>query len=709
VSGGDAPVELVFLWHHHQPDYRSARDRRAMLPWVRLHATKDYLDMALRLERHPAIHATFNFVPSLLDQIEDAAGGGPDALFDLLRRPVATLSVEERERIADRCVPAPRHAYERWPEYRRLSEKLRVVRARASDGELLAVEVYFLLAWLDPMFHSAAEPALALAAAPRFTEAHRDALLKCHDRLLGEVIPAYRKRAEAGQVELTESPYYHPILPLLVDTRSARRARPDLVLPFEPLAVPEDAAHHLESALARHARAFGTRPQGIWPPEGSVSPEVVELAARAGVKWLATDEGVLWHSLPVDGRRREVLYRPWKLATPAGEMVLFFRDHELSDRIGFVYHHWRTEEAVSDFIERVRRIGRDHRSAGPPVVSVILDGENCWEYYPEDGGPFLEQLYTALEGASDIRTRTPSEVIAEGRSLPTLPQLHTGSWINSDFRIWIGHPEKNRAWDLLARARRALTEHGIGPNQAAEAWESLYAAEGSDWFWWFGDDHYTADKAVFDQLFRSHLQSAYERAGITAPGWLQVPIARSRAPHEERSQPVGFIRPTLDGKRTGFYEWDAAGHYRLGAGGGSMHRDAGIGSDLYFGFDTERFYVRLDFAAEEPAGASFDLVLEFLTPEPLRVRVTGLDVGERPVLWEAPNAAGQPVPGARCQIGRLLELALPFASLGLKAGDQVELLGMLFREGAPAETIPADDLVRFSVPDASFEAAMWSA
>ncbi|MBI5709361.1 MAG: glycoside hydrolase [Candidatus Eisenbacteria bacterium] len=706
------PVELLFLWHHHQPDYRSPREGRALLPWVRLHATKDYLDMALHLERHPGVHATFNFVPSLLDQLDAAAAGAPDALFDLLARPVDSLTAEEREQVTARCAVAPRHAFDRWPRYRALT--LRIARSRGAgingptSDEVLAVECWFLLAWLDPMLFGEPEAERALATGGDFLEEHRDGLLALCRRLVARVVPAYRALSERGQVELSESAYYHPILPLLVDLRAARRARPELALPTEPFAAPEDAARQVERAFRRHAQAFGRPPAGMWPAEGSVSPEVAEIAARAGARWLATDEGVLWNSLPPGARRREAVYRPWRYATPAGDVTLFFRDRELSDRIGFVYHHWDTGEAVADFLGRVRRIGREWTGGGVPLVSVILDGENCWENYPGDGSSFLEELYAALEAAPDIRTRTPAEVLAAGAPAETLPELHSGSWIDADFHIWIGHPEKNRAWDLLARARRALVEAGRGPEGSPAAWEALFAAEGSDWFWWFGDDHYTADKAVFDRIFREHLQGVYEHAGLPVPPWLQVAVARFAGRPDVVTQPLGLVRATLDGRPTHFYEWYAAGRHQLGAGGGSMHRGAGLGRDLYFGFDLERFCLRLDFAANAPPGGTYDLLLEFLAPRAARVTVRGLEPGERPVL--RPAAAGEePVPGARCVIGTVLELGIPFASLGLTAGDSVDLLVQLMQDGAPVESLPAADLVRFVVPDERYETAMWSA
>jgi hypothetical protein len=450
----------------------------------------------------------------------------------------------------------------------------------------------------------------------------------------------------------------------------------------------------------------------MWPAEGGVSPEAAGIFARAGVRWIATDEAVLWGSLEPGSPRRS-LYRPWRFETPGGPIALFFRDHELSDRIGFVYQHWRAEDAVADLLGRVRRIGREHTGGEVPVVSVILDGENCWEHYPDDGGPFLEALYTALAADSEIRTRMPSEVLVDHPDAPWLTRLHTGSWINGDFRIWIGHPEKNRAWELVARARRALVgaahSGGASATELAAAWESLYAAEGSDWFWWLGDDHYTPDKALFDRLFREHLQGVYERAKLPIPGWLSVPVAplgRRRATADVA--PLALIRPVLDGRQTNFYEWHGAGRHKLGAGGGSMHRDAGVARELFFGFDLERLYLRLDFA-DGPPGDDRELVLELLAPRNARVVVRGLSAGERAVEWLDGTAARAVVPGASCRIGAVLELGIPFGSLSLVAGDAVELLVHVTASGQVGETIPGDDLVRFAVPDATFDSAMWSA
>jgi alpha-amylase/alpha-mannosidase (GH57 family) len=717
-----APVDLILLWHHHQPDYRSAVDGRSALPWVRLHASKDYLDMARHLERHPGIRATFNFVPSLLDQLDAVVAGEPDELFDLLGRPVASLAPDARRTIARRSAQAPPHALERWPAYRVLRDKAsRSPTASHGDArgtgpgpgpaldepELLALEIWFLLAWLDPMFHEAPEAARALADHGRWTESHRDDLLALHRRLASGVIPAYRALADRGQIELSASPYHHPILPLIADLASARRARPDLVLPAERLMAPEDARWHIERGLERHAAAFGARPVGMWPSEGSVSPEAVALAAAAGVRWLASDEGVLWASLPEAERRPGAHYQPWSCGAQGTEVALLFRDRELSDRIGFVYQRWGAEAAAADFIARLRRIGREHRGPSPALVSVILDGENCWEQYPDDGGPFLEALYGALAAAPDIRTRTPSEVLAERGPPSRLERLHSGSWIDADFHIWIGHPEKNRAWDLLIRARRALTEAGADPGGAPEAWNALYRAEGSDWFWWFGDDHHTTDRRTFDRLFRDLLVAAHRRAGLAPPAALRLPIVRDRSGTRTARAPIGFVSPVVDGRRTTFYEWHAAGRFVLD-GGGAMHRSAGPVRELHYGFDRERFYLRLDFSADAPPARETELILDMVEPRGHRLRVSRLESDDPAITWDEPGREREPVTGARCRVAHLLELAVPFASLGWEPGDAVTMVVLLTREGSPLASYPDEAGLAFAVPSADFEAMMWS-
>ena len=710
MTASTREVDLVFVWHHHQPDYRHPRDGRALLPWVRLHASKDYLDMALHLERHPGVKATFNFAPSLLAQMDDALAGGADALFDLLERDPGTLNPGERAELQARARMAPRWARERWPAYQALCEKLRAP-AVAGDADLLRLSCFFLLSWLDPLLLEEPEGAAAerAAIAGELGQRERDVLLALHSAALARVKPAYAALADRGQIEITCSPAFHPILPLLVDVRTARRARPDLPLPTEPFAAPEDARWQIERGLDRTEQAFGARPRGMWPSEGSVSPEAAELLAAAGVRWIATDEMVLWKSLPA-GARREDLYRPWTFATPAGEITLVFRDHELSDRIGFVYSTWKPAEAVADFLRNVRRIGEAHAAAGRPgraMVAVILDGENCWEQYAEDGRPFLDQLYTALEAATDIRTCTPSELLDEGVERGVLPQLHSGSWIDGDFHIWSGHAEKNRAWDLLARTRAALVESGRTRVTHPTAWDALGAAQGSDWFWWFGEDHYTADKALFDSLFRSHLQAVHERASLPVPAWVSLPVAGRVRGGDEHHEPTALIHPVIDGRLTRYYEWHGAGLWRFGTGGSTMHRvTAPVASALHYGFDERSLFLRLDFAGDVLPGEDAALVLEVVSPAPRRLRVAGLSIGERTFVDEL---AGGAETRGRAAIDDVLEAEIPFAVLGVAPDQSLELLLHIERGAERLESLPPGTVLKLGAPGRDWDIANWSA
>lgn len=704
-------VDLVFVWHHHQPDYRRPSDGRALLPWVRLHATKDYLDMALHLQRHAGVKSTFNFAPSLLDQLEHARNGGADALFDLLQRSPSSLSPEERAELQSRSRMAPRWARERWPQYQSLCEKLRAP-AVASEAELLRINCFFLLAWLDPLLmdEPAAAAAEKAAIAGHAGPAEREALLALHAEILHRVLPAYRELAARGQIEITCSPAFHPILPLLVDVKTARRARPDQPSPAEDFQAPEDAAWQIARGLEIATEAFGAKPRGMWPSEGSVSPEAAALLAGAGVRWVATDEMVLWRSLGESSPRRERLYQPWSFATPKGDLAFFFRDHELSDRIGFVYSTWAAKDAAGDFVHRLRQIGERYAEAGlpgRPVVSVVLDGENCWEHYAEDGMPFLSALYEALEAAPDVHTCTPSEVLDRGERPAELPALHSGSWIDADFHIWAGHPEKNRAWDLLARTRNALVASGATRESHPGAWLSLSAAEGSDWFWWFGEDHYTADKALFDSLFRAHLQGVHEKAGLPVPGWLSLPVSGGSAKSgDQHTAPTAYVRPVLDGRLSRYYEWHGAGLWKFGTGGGSMHRvTAPVASALHYGFDEQFLYLRLDFAGDVLPGADASIVIEVLAPVAARLRLVGLAPGAAALGRED----GEPLPGATAVLDDVLEVALPLAAFGGEPGQTLELMLHVERGTQRLESLPTGEPLRFTLPGPEWDAAHWSA
>ncbi len=454
----------------------------------------------------------------------------------------------------------------------------------------------------------------------------------------------------------------------------------------------------------------------MWPAEGSVSPEAVEVLASEGVRWAASDEGVLLHSLPADAPRLRSLYRPWKVsAGPAGELPMLFRDRSLSDVIGFTYAQVPAKEAVQDFVAHVGAIGEawaKDGGEGPATVGVFLDGENAWEHYPESGREFLDRLYGALEASDAVETVTLSEATA-GAAGPAVPRIHSGSWIEASYRIWIGHREDRQAWAALGRVRDAVTaaeREGADPERIARARRHLYAAEASDWYWWYGEDFTTELAAEFDGLFRGHVIQAALLAGANPPPEALEPIKRAGAegaPGVEAKplrEPTFLLTPTLDGRETTFFEWQGSGLYRPGQHRGSMYGGAQAFHVLHYGFDLEALYLRLD-PAESPARAA-----EVAS----RVRVVVL-AADRQTAVDFPLVPDGVVrPGRRRgdEVGRaafaqVLELALPFSALGLSPGMKLALSVHSLRGEVEVERLPRYGFLAFTVPDADFEHVNW--
>ncbi|HSN91543.1 MAG TPA: glycoside hydrolase family 57 protein, partial [Anaeromyxobacteraceae bacterium] len=533
-------VRVAFLWHMHQPLYRDPERGEALMPWVRLHATRAYHDMAWMLERHPGVRCTVNFTPVLLEQLEEqAAGRAGDRFLDLTARPAGDLSAGERQALLRsffmvdweaNVLPMPRYA-ELLAKRGRDLRSVDLARVAAAFGEqdLTDLQVLFNLAWVGFGGLADDEGLRSLREKGRdFTRADVEVLLAGQRRILSGIVPRWRALAERGQVELSSTPYHHPILPLVCDSDSAARALPGAALPPR-FAWPEDARRQVQEAKAAHARAFGAPPAGMWPAEGAVSPEALEILASEGISWTASDEGVLLRSLPPDAVRAGALYRPWLVsAGAAGPIRMLFRDRPLSDLIGFTYAKVPGREAALDLVSRLEAIGAEGSRGGAdrPTVGVFLDGENAWEHYPSSGHGFLEALYGELESSAELETATLSEAVAPAGG-PTLPRVHSGSWIESSFRIWIGHSEDRKAWTALGRAREALAaaeRDGTPPELVERARRHLLAAEGSDWFWWYGEDFTTELAAEFDALFRGHLVRAALLLGAPPPEEALSPI-----------------------------------------------------------------------------------------------------------------------------------------------------------------------------------------
>ena len=720
---------LALVWHMHQPHYENPVTGQFELPWVRLHGTKDYYDMAAAAESYPRVRFTINVVPSLLEQIADyAAGRRTDRFLDLSRRGPAELDLTERIFVEENFFSANEGTMiARFPRYAELHQRWKHrLPGRPggifSDPELRDLIVLFNLAWIDPTFYADPELQRLADKARGFTEAEKHWVLDRHLEILRGIVPLYRRLKEAGRIELSVTPYYHPILPLLLDSDSAREAMPEVRLPRVRMQLPEDVDQQVESALAAFTIAFGGPPAGMWPSEGSVSDAVVRRLPKFGLRWVASDEEVLAHSTlehgPPDPRHAYVIGDG---RTGGQDLALVFRHKRLSDLIGFSYMNWDPKEAARDFVDQVLRAAEPAPQGGdaPPLVAVILDGENCWEYYPEDGRSFLRELYQLLDQHPDVEMVTVGDYVTRYPPTRRIERLFAGSWIQHNFAIWIGHPEDNAAWDLFARTRAAVLQAAAGRPESdpgvQAARRHLLIAEGSDWFWWYGDEHDSAHIEVFDQLFRAHLVAAHEAVGLVAPVELRAAIkGRFGRLKLDEQVPVRFIRPAIDGRVTHFYEWKLAG--RVEGGGGAMHPvDTRIRA-LHYGFDLEHLYVRVDGPAALGQAAEPELLaVEITQPKRARIEIqvgAGMSDGQvRPArrLALTDGHFEEAATTARYAAEQVIEIQVPFAELGIGPGDTIELAILRLVNGRTVETLPARSPVVFRAPDPDFESAMWSA
>ncbi|HKY32227.1 MAG TPA: glycoside hydrolase family 57 protein [Candidatus Polarisedimenticolia bacterium] len=702
-----SPLNVAILWHQHQPLYRSFRSGRYALPWVRLHGLKDYYDMASLAGEHPRMKLTFNLVPSLLDQLDDyVRGTAVDPALALARAPAAGLNDDERLAMLDLFFSVPyRTLIAPYPRYAALFHKRG---GRGPDGtyrealnafrpaDVRDLQVWFHLAWSGGTLRRRPEVKELIHKGDSFTEEEKNRLLDVQDAFLREIVPIHRRLQAEGIAEIATSPYYHPILPLLCDAASAREAVPHLPLPAAPFRRPADARWQIRRGLASMERRFGRSPAGMWPSEGSLSEEAVRIMGEAGVRWTASDEGILKHAVEWGGGsfHRELTYRLWRLE-PAGETspVLFFRDQELSDLVGFTYATWPAADAAADLLRRLRGIAQ--RAPGG-VACVILDGENAWEHYPHNAEDFLRALYAGLTSASDLRPVTFSQA-AEAMEVGLLRRLRAGSWIGSSFTTWIGHPEKNRAWELLAAARQAVERRlGPGPGPGAEdpVWQAVGAAEGSDWFWWYGDDHSSEQDAIFDAAFRDLVRGIYEALGEPPPAELDQPIKQPRG--RAWSEPSGKVSPTLDGAVTDYFEWLMAGQCDDAAGQGTMHQASGLIRRVAYGTDGRALYVRVD-----PGQGEIEALLRSLESGRIVVEMTA----------PAPRRAAFAIAGGKVQVertegtaaprfaaGRVLEVEIP---LGADDPQTAAFYVVLTERGRPVQRLPRDGHIEVSCREAA--------
>jgi len=557
-------VDLIFLWHMHQPDYRDYSSGDFVLPWTYLHAIKDYTDMAYHLECHPRVRVVVNFVPILLDQLEDyadqfATGRLRDPLLRVLvHEDSSKLTNDERKLILDACfrsnhtkMIAPYPAYKRLAElFNRLQADGEAALSYLSGQYMADLLTWYHLAWCGESVRREHTLAVRLMSKGEgFSYEDRKQLLDLIGELINGIIPRYRKLAESGQIEISTTPHYHPLAPLLIDFASAKEAMPNVTLP-QAIRYPAGkvrVAAHVAKAKKSHAARFGNEPTGMWPAEGSISTSTLEVLAEEGCHWAASGEGVLVNSLNHSQHkttaRAEYLYRPYKLKTGADGLTCFFRDDHLSDLIGFEYSRWHGKDAALHFVEQIEAIAKQAPEGETPVVSVILDGENAWEYYPYNGFYFLDELYIALEAHTGIHTSTYRDYLrtyqdrSEAAQIRRLSGIVAGSWVYGDFSTWIGSRDKNHAWDLLCAAKQSydmvMASGRLSHSEQEAAEKQLCSCESSDWFWWFGDYNPSHAVVSFDRLFRHNLTELYHLMKLPAPHNLSDPISHGSAGETE--------------------------------------------------------------------------------------------------------------------------------------------------------------------------------
>jgi len=708
----------------HQPDYQNALTGEYALPWVRLHGAKDYLHMIEVLADFPQVHATFNFVPSLIEQLlEYAQGRAQDRWLALSLQESWTR--EEKAFILTHFFSLNwERVVQNYPPYARLLQMRETSLSpdQFPDQYYRDVAAWFNLAWIDPNWLEQDRTLRGLVAkGSGYTIPDIQAIGAKQTEIIGRIIPAYIEMEARGQIELTSSPYYHPILPLLVDNRLAREASPALPLPRFPFTHPEDARHQMVKAIAYHREKLGRTPRGMWPPEGGVSQSLLGLIPNE-IQWIASDEGILARSLgrPLsrDGhgylQLPHLLYRPYWVGDPRRRLAMIFRDRSLSDRIGFVYKDFEGKHAAADLVHRLHQIRQTLPEDGHAyLVSIILDGENAWEAYEHNGDVFLRHLYGLLSDDPLIKPVTVSEYLALQSPLHSLARLATGSWINADLETWIGESAHNHAWESLALARQHLVtwqaEHPeADPERLAQAWEEIYIAEGSDWFWWYSSRNNSGQDHLFDAAFRNHLANVYRLTGQPIPAWLWTPMG-AMPPTARRYAVSTYITPTLQASAALLPDWTGAGVLEPRSSSGTMQIGATILKRLYYGYDPSHLYLRLE---SRETLASYLVAIYLTTP---RAPVTNpgprydgseisSGIGMRPA-WELELRPGEGTAwlnradgqGGWVSAGRLdkiavgpqvFELAVPLDRIGVALDEALEWVVMLIQHGKRVETLP---------------------
>ncbi len=600
-------LSIAFYWHMHQPSYKLSQESDYLLPWVRMHAVKDYLDMVLLMNEFPKLKLNFNLVPMLLQSLNDYAEKiFQDVHSRLTLTDVENLSDDDKRFILSNFFDANFNSMISHHEaYKNLYEK-RVVQNvyeidAYSNQEYADIMAWFNLAWFDPIYADIYPELKQLAdKGYGYTLEDRETILKYQYEIIKQIIPTYKKFLEEGKIEISTSPMYHPILPILLDIKCAHRNIPNPEVLPSNLKMAKDAIAQTKLALDKMEEIFGKRPKGIWPPEHCVSAKTLEMLSDIGVEWTITDEGILANSINFDfvrdfrGHLADPyhLLKPYEYKTKSSKINVIFRDSMIPNLISFEYPNTDSKKAASDLYDRIKVI-QSKIFASPDdshLLTIALDGENSWENYEDDGSEFLREIYGLIERDTTLETVLISDYINKDKNIKPLSKIYSGSWINRNFQLWIGEPTKNQAWNALKRTRddfmRFIT---VNPNHEniEKARHEIYIAEGSDWFWWYGEPNHSGQDHIFDYLFREHLRNVYKLFDLQVPTYLNMPFATSNSPS---SLPTSTITPAMDGQDKIDDEWLNAGIIKLPDI--PYSEDLNLFEKIKFGFDKDNLYLR---------------------------------------------------------------------------------------------------------------------
>ncbi len=764
TPAGEEPLYVSLVWHQHQPlYYKDPETGIYTRPWVRVHATKDYYDMAATVAKYPDVHVTFNLTPVLLKQLDDFIAGAKDIYWVMAEKPADQLTEDDKRFLLQRFFDTNPRIIARFPRYKELADKRQGADPEAIDAALqsfttqdyLDLQVLFNLAWFDPDF-LAQDPLKALVEKGRdFTEADKPVLFDKAIDVIKGIVPLHKELQDKGQIEVITTPYAHPILPLVYDTNLALVGNPGAVMPNR-FSYPNDAIAQLKKSVEIYQQHYGREPRGLWPGEGAVAQEIVKMVGDAGYQWMATGEDVLAKSLGLDGFTRDSkdtvqeadkLYQPYVVQDPKyGEKVnMVFRDLRLSDLIGFEYSNKDGKAAAADLMQRLENIREELKkegATGPHLVSIILDGENAWENYPNDGKDFLNAMYQNFADSKTIKTVTPGEYFTLHPPTQTIDNLFPGAWFSPNYDTWIGEDEEATAWNYLLKTREALAEYDIAkrktvaPEKLAQALDYMYLAEGSDWFWWYGTDQDSGDDAYFDRAFRALLAGVYTSLDLPVPDFVQVPIVSQKVAAPTQ-QAQGLISPKIDGIVSPQAEWAKAGSYVVT--GGAQARSEDVASAFYYGLDAQNMSFRVDLKSDWTAlgdgsvgiylaqprlkdKTSFTLnsisqtnktVFGFPATHLLQIDLkdgtiadTKLYVpGGRNTWAEAPQ---QPDITAAAK-GSVLEAALPMSTFAdFEAGDDFRLVAVIGQNQRDLQIVPGNGPAQIVLPDLGTSTAVLS-